>query len=49
MIQNSKLLLGPPGLGKTYRLIQEIEAALDSGLIPLVLELSLLQERPSRK
>ena len=34
MIQNSKLLLGPPGCGKTYRLIQEIEAALDSGAHP---------------
>jgi len=34
MIPNSKLLLGPPGCGKTYRLIQEIKAALDSGAHP---------------
>jgi len=34
MIQNSKLILGPPGCGKTYRLIQEIEEALTSGVHP---------------
>ena len=34
MIPNSKLILGPPGCGKTYRLIQEIEAALTSGVHP---------------
>ena len=34
MIPNSKLLLGPPGCGKTFRLIQEIQNALDSGAHP---------------
>ena len=34
MIPNSKLLLGPPGCGKTYRLIQEIKAALQAGTHP---------------
>ena len=34
MIQNAKLLLGPPGCGKTYRLIQEIKTALESGTHP---------------
>jgi len=31
MIPNSKLILGPPGCGKTYRLIQEIKGALEAG------------------
>jgi len=34
MIPNSKLILGPPGCGKTYRLIQEIKAALELGTHP---------------
>jgi superfamily I DNA/RNA helicase len=34
MIPNAKLLLGPPGCGKTYRLIQEIKAALQAGTHP---------------
>lgn len=34
MIPNSKLILGPPGCGKTYRLIQEIEEALNTGVHP---------------
>ena len=34
MIPNSKLILGPPGCGKTYRLIQEIKGALDAGTHP---------------
>ena len=34
MIPNSKLILGPPGCGKTYRLIQEIEEALQNGVHP---------------
>jgi superfamily I DNA/RNA helicase len=34
MIDNSLLILGPPGCGKTYRLIQEIKSALDSGVHP---------------
>jgi len=34
MIPNSKLILGPPGCGKTYRLIQEIKKALEEGTHP---------------
>ena len=34
MIQNAKLILGPPGCGKTYRLIQEIKLALEKGTHP---------------
>lgn len=34
MIPNAKLILGPPGCGKTYRLIQEIKSALDAGTHP---------------
>ena len=34
MIPNSKLLLGPPGCGKTHRLIEEIKTALDGGTHP---------------
>jgi len=34
MIPNSKLILGPPGCGKTYRLIQEIKGALEAGTHP---------------
>ena len=34
MIQNSKLILGPPGCGKTYTLIQEVKNAIASGISP---------------
>jgi len=34
MIPNAKLILGPPGCGKTYRLIQEIKTALENGSHP---------------
>ena len=34
MIPNSKLILGPPGCGKTHRLIQEIKNALQAGTHP---------------
>ena len=34
MIDNSLLILGPPGCGKTYRLIQEIKTALQAGTHP---------------
>ena len=34
MIDNSLLILGPPGCGKTYRLIQEVKSALESGVHP---------------
>jgi superfamily I DNA/RNA helicase len=34
MIDNSRLILGPPGCGKTYRLIQEIKTALEAGTHP---------------
>ena len=34
MIHHAKLLLGPPGCGKTYRLIQEIKTALEKGTHP---------------
>ena len=33
-IDNSLLILGPPGCGKTYRLIQEIKTALANGTHP---------------
>ena len=31
MIPKAKLILGPPGCGKTYRLIEEIRGALENG------------------
>ena len=34
MIPKAKLILGPPGCGKTYRLIEEIRGALDRGTSP---------------
>jgi superfamily I DNA/RNA helicase len=34
MIVNSKLILGPPGCGKTYSLIQEVKNALADGVSP---------------
>ena len=34
MIVNSKLILGPPGCGKTYSLIQEVKNALANGVSP---------------
>jgi superfamily I DNA/RNA helicase len=34
VIPNAKLILGPPGCGKTYRLIQEIKSALEVGTHP---------------
>ncbi len=34
MIENSKLILGPPGCGKTYTLIQEVKNALADGISP---------------
>ena len=34
MIANSKLILGPPGCGKTYSLIQEVKNALAHGVSP---------------
>ena len=34
MIINSKLILGPPGCGKTYSLIQEVKNALADGISP---------------
>ena len=34
MIQKAKLILGPPGCGKTYRLIEEIRDALSEGTHP---------------
>jgi len=34
MIDNSTLILGPPGCGKTYRLIQEIKTAITAGTHP---------------
>lgn len=34
MIPKAKLILGPPGCGKTYRLIEEIKAALVQGAHP---------------
>jgi superfamily I DNA/RNA helicase len=34
MIPKAKLILGPPGCGKTYRLIEEIRKALAEGTHP---------------
>jgi len=34
VIDKAKLILGPPGCGKTYRLIQDIKAAIESGTHP---------------
>ena len=34
MIPKAKLILGPPGCGKTYRLIEEIRKALSEGTHP---------------
>jgi len=34
MIPNAKLLFGPPGTGKTYTLIQEVQRALEGGTPP---------------
>ena len=34
MIPKAKLILGPPGCGKTYRLIEEIRGALSKGTHP---------------
>ena len=31
MIPKAELVLGPPGTGKTYYLIQQIKEALDNG------------------
>ena len=34
MIENSRLILGPPGCGKTYSLIQEVKDAIANGVSP---------------
>jgi superfamily I DNA/RNA helicase len=34
LIEHSKLILGPPGCGKTYTLIQEVKNAIASGISP---------------
>ena len=34
MIENSKLILGPPGCGKTYALIEEVKGAIADGISP---------------
>ena len=34
MIPNATLILGPPGCGKTYTLIERVEAKLQEGVHP---------------
>ena len=34
MIPNATLILGPPGCGKTYSLIERVEAKLQEGVHP---------------